>query len=152
MAKRFALVGNATNSPSATLPLATLISTTGIRPEIHDIEMGADGTPADNPVKYALQRCTTTGTPGSSVTPMSLDPNDPAAGTTSGLAVFSVGPTLTASAFVLQWAQNMRQAFRWACKDGWGLKMPATASNGLALLSLTSPTPFNAVWTIAFEE
>lgn len=152
MAKRYSVVGNATNSPSATLPLATLISTTGIRPEIHGIEMGADGTPADNPAKYALQRCTTTGTVGSSVTPQAIDPNDPAAATTSGLAIFSVGPTLTANAFLLQWAQNMRQAYRWACKDGWGLKLPAVASNGLALLSLVSPTPFNAVWCISFEE
>jgi hypothetical protein len=152
VAKRYSVVGNATNTPSATLPLFSLISTTNVRPEIHAIEMGADGTPADNPAKYVIQRCSSTGTPGSSVTPQAIDPDEAAPGSTSGLAPFSPGPTLTASAFLLQWAQNMRQAYRWACKDGWGIKLPKLASNGVALLSTVSPTPFNAVWCVTFEE
>src|SRR5258708_2563658 len=125
--RSYSVNGNATNTPSATLPLITLISATSIRPKLLAIEMGCDAAPADNAVKYVVQRCTTTGTVGSSITPQAIDPADPAAVTTSGLATFSVGPTLTASAFLLQWAQNQRQAYRWwAYDETRALVMPAT--------------------------
>src|SRR5579872_1498642 len=149
MARSYNIPGNATNTASATLPLMSVISSTSVQPIVVAIEMGSDATPADNAVKYQIQRCTTTGTVGSSVTPMPLNPTSPACSTTSGLAIFSVGPTLTANAFVHQWAQNMRQAYRWQAYDlTKGLMCPATASNGLALISAVAAVAFNAVWSI----
>jgi len=62
---------------------------------------GSGAGPAANPARYLVQRCTSTGTPGSAITPQALDPGDPVALATSGLAAFSVGPTLTANAYLL---------------------------------------------------
>jgi hypothetical protein len=154
MARSYSISGNATNTASATLPLLTLISSTSVQPIILAIEMGSDATAADNAVKYAMQRCTTTGTPGSSITPQALNPSSPTASTTSGLAVFSGGPTLTANAFLTQWAQNQRQAYRWQAYDlTKGLMLPATAANGVALMSLVvNGVAFNAVFCVTLEE
>lgn len=153
MARSYSVPGNATQAASATLPLLTLISATSIRPKIFAFDIGTDAAPADNAVKYAWQRCTTTGTPGSSITPQALDPADPAAVTTAGLAVFSVGPTLTANAFLWQAGLNQRASYHWQCAPGKELIMPATASNGLALMSLVvSSSGVNTDLCVHFEE
>jgi hypothetical protein len=152
MARSYAMVGNATNTASATLPLATLISTTSIRPKLFAFDIGSDATPADHACKYAFQRCTTTGTAGSSVTPQAIDPADPASGTTAGLAVFSVGPTLTANAFLWQTAINQRASYHYQAAPSKEFVMPAVASNGLALMSLVVDSAFNAVFVFHFEE
>ena len=143
----YSVNGNGTNTQSATLPLVTLISTANIRPRIYDLMFGSGASPADNAARYIVQRCTTAGTPGSSITPQALDPGDPVALATSGLAVFSVGPTLTANAILLQFAVNMRATFRWAPKEGKELVLPATASNGVAIL----PAQVSLAWDQAFS-
>lgn len=155
MARGYAICSNGTNTASATLPLATLISTTSIRPKLVAIEMGSDAAPNDNAAKFAVQRCTTTGTPGSSPVPQAVDSADPQPGAvTCGLAVFSVGPTLTANAFLHQWAQNQRQAYRWWPFDYTkALVMPAAASNGLAFMPLVAiASAVNFLFTLTFEE
>lgn len=152
MARSYAITGNATNTQSTTLPLVTLISATTVRPKVYDVLMGSDATPADNAAKYAFQRCTTAGTPGSSITPQALDPGDPAALATSGLAVFGGGPTLTANAFLLQWAQNQRATFRWVAAPSKELILPATAANGIALMPLVVTSAVNMAFAIEFEE
>jgi hypothetical protein len=154
MARSYSISGNATNTSSGTLPLVTVISATSIQPIIVALEMGSDATPADNAVKYALQRCTTTGSSGSSITPFAFNPNSPNPITTSGLAIFSAGPTLTANAFLLQWAQNQRQAYRWQAYDlTKGLQLPSLSGNGVALLPLVvNGSAFNCVFNITFEE
>lgn len=152
MARSYSAVGNATNTASATLPLMTLIGTTSIRTKLFAFDLGSDATPADHAAKYALQRCTTAGTPGSSVTPFALDAADPAAGTTSGLAVFSVGPTLTANAFPWQQALNQRASYHWQAAPTKEIVIPASANNGLALMSLIVDSAFNADMCFHFEE
>lgn len=152
MGRRYSIAGNATNTQSATLPTITVISTTAVRPKIYDIICGSDATPADHAVKYAVQRCTSAGTQGSGITPQALDPGDPAAVTTSGLAVFSVGPTLTASAFLLQWPQNQRATFRWVAAPNSEIILPATAANGVAFMPLVVDSAFNTVFEILVEE
>jgi hypothetical protein len=154
MARSYSVSGNATNTQSSAAPLVTLISASSVQPTIVSIEMGSDASPSDNAVKYIVQRCTTTGTPGSSITPQALDPSIPAAQATSGLAGFSVNPTLTANAILHQWAQNQRQAYRWQAYDiTKGLKLPATSSNGVAFLPpVVNGSAFNAVFSFAFEE
>ena len=152
MASRYAIVGNATNTQSTTLPLVSVIGATTKRVKIYDVDMGSDATPADNAAKYAFQRCTTAGTAGSSITPQALDPADGAAVATSGLATFSVGPTLTASAFGLQWAQNQRATFRWVAAPNSELVIPATANNGFCLMPLVVTSAVNMAFTILIEE
>jgi hypothetical protein len=152
VARNYAVSGNATNTASATLPLLTLISAASIQPKIHDLQISSDAAPADHAAKYLLQRCTTAGTPGSSLTPQALDPSHPSAATTSGLAVFGGGPTLTANAFLLAIAVNQRVMYRWACKDGKEITLPATASNGVALMCTVVDSAFNAIMVVHFEE
>lgn len=144
MGRKYSVSGNATCTQSATLPLITLISTANIRPKISDIVLGSGASPVDQQGRFILQRCTTTGTPGSSITPQALDPGDPVAQATSGLAVFSVGPTLTANAILLMLAGAMRATLRWVAKDGHEIVLPATASNGVALV----PVQVSAAWDL----
>lgn len=153
MARRYAIAGNATNTASSTLPSVTVISASTVRPKIYDLIVGSDATPADNAGKFVLQRCTAAGTAGSAITPQALDSGDPAAIATSGLATFSVGPTLTANAFVLQWAQNQRATFRWVAAPSSEIVLPATASNGVAVLpTVVGGSAFNTDFTILEEE
>jgi len=153
MARRYSVNGNATNTASSTLPLITLISTPAVRPQLYDLILGSDATPADNAAKYVIQRCTAAGTAGSSITPQAIDPGDPAAVTTSGLATFSVGPTLTASAFMLQFAHNQRATFRWVAAPQSNIILPATSANGIAILpTVVGGSAFNAVASLLFEE
>ena len=61
-------------------------------------------------------------------------------------------PTLTAGAFLLQWAQNLRATFRWVAAPGKELVAPATASNGLTLMNTVMTGAFNVSFTLEFEE
>lgn len=152
MARNYSVNGNATNTQSSTLPLVTLISTANIRPRIYDMMFGSGAGPADNAARYLVQRCTSTGTPGSAVTPQALDPGDPVALATSSLAVFLVGPTVTANAYLLQIPMNMRATFRWAPKDGKEIVLPAAASNGIAILPVQVSSAWDQAFSIQFEE
>ena len=153
MARSYSLDTTGTVAASATLPFLTLIGTAAVRPKLFDIIVGSSATPADNACKFQIQRCTTAGTPGSSLTPTPEDPGDPACVSTSGLLTFSVGPTLTAGAMLLQWSQNQRATFRWVAAPGKELDIPATASNGLALMTPTvAGTAVIYDVHVAFEE
>ena len=87
----------ARNTQSSTLPLVTLISSANIPPRICELMFGSGAGPPDNAARY-LVSCTSTGTPRSAITPQGLDPGDPVALATSGLAAFLVGPTVTPNA------------------------------------------------------
>jgi hypothetical protein len=136
MGRKYATSGSLTAPNSAIAPISNIISTTAIRPMIYDIIMGSTATPADNSAKFQLQRCTTAGTtPTTTITPTPIDPGDPASTATSFQGTWATNPTLTANLFVLQWSQNQRATFRWVAAPTSELVMPATASNGLALVN-----------------
>lgn len=150
--RNYSVSGTSTLAASATLPLVTLISTAAVRPRLYDFTLGSSGAPANQAVRYAIQRCTTAGTPGSSITPQALDPADPVAVVTSGLATFSVGPTLTANAFLFDLGLNQQGTYRWLAAQGGELVMPATAANGLALMPLAVSSAFAAEFVMHFSE
>ena len=153
MARSYSINGNLTNTASASAPLLDIRSTTTIRPKVYDLTCGSDATPADQATKYALQRSTTIGTtPVTSITPQTLDPGDPASlmpATQQG--TWAANPTLTANAFMLQWAQNLRATFRWVAAPSKEIVLPA-AANGLALMSLVTTAAYNAVYSFEVEE
>lgn len=155
-ARNYNVSGNCAQGASATLPLGNVISTAAVRPAIYDLTMGSDATPADNAATFAFQRETTVGTwagaGGAAITPQALDPGDPACVTTANQGICSVGPTLTANAFVLQWTQNQRATFRWVAAPGSELKMPASASNGLALMNRVATASVNWAWSWLVSE
>lgn len=136
MARSYAVSGAPTNTQSATLPLMTLIGSTSVRAKLFAFDVSSEATLADQSIKIGIQRCTSAGTPGSNPTPQALDPADPAAQSTCGLSVFSVGPTLTANAFLWLGAINLRASFHWQAAPAKEMVIPATANNGLALMPL----------------
>lgn len=106
-----------------------ITSTSAIRPTIYDILIGSEATPADNALVWKLQRHTANGT-STPVTPLALDPGDPAA-TTTGQGNHTGEPTFTASAILFHLALNQRASHRWIADPDGGLVCPATANNGI---------------------
>lgn len=150
---RFAYTGNATNTASSTLPMANIVATNAKRPKIYHLIVGCDASPSNNAASFAIQRGSTAGTAGSSPTPTPLDYCEPSPTCTAGLAVFSVGPTLTASNFPLKWAQNQQAWFQWqAASMDYAIFHSAVAGNSLNLMALVATSPANYVFTMFFEE
>ena len=150
--RNYAVATTAALASSSTLPLLTIIGTAAVRSMIYEFEFGSSGTPADSAASFTIQRCTTAGTPGSSFTPVAIDPGDPAAVSTCGLATFSAGPTLTSNAYLYNFGINQRATFRWIAAPGSELKIPATASNGLAFMPLNVSTTWTPQFTVLIAE
>lgn len=151
MARSYSVCDNKTNTLSATVPLGFLTGAASIRVKVYDILMGSDAV-ASNAAKYQIQRGTARGTQSTSVTPQALDPADPASISTWDNS-WSVNPTLTANAFLWSLGLNQQVTYRWLPPPGKELVVPATASNGLALMNQTNGgAAFNAAYTIYFEE
>lgn len=150
MARRYNVNGSAANGTNLTL--LTVVSAATVRPRIYDVVVGSVATPADQAARLQLNRFTAAGTAGSAVTPQALDPADPSALSSSGLAVFSVEPTYTANATLLDIALNQRATYRWVAAPGSELVAPATASNGIGLRSISSTAAYANICTILFEE
>lgn len=152
MARSYGFNGNYSLVASATLPVFGLSNVGAtVRPKIYDIIMGSDAV-ADNAAKFIIQRSTTKGTPAGDFVPISLDPGDPAALTVTSYALYAAGPTLTASAYVLQWAQNQRATFRWVAAPSKEIVFPSTILYGVACMSTVVTAGYNAVWSVEFEE
>lgn len=156
MARKYAIAGNCASASSTTLPIANIVGTAAVRTMLYDMTIGSDATPADQAAKYTWQRTTTVGTwagaGGAAVTVVALDPGDPAAVTTSNQGICSAGPTITASTSMLAVALNQRATYRWVAAPGSEIKVPATASNGIALLPLVATATYNLAWTFLIEE
>lgn len=127
---RYAIDGQDTNTAATSL-LGVDAGATARRIRVYDLVCGSDATPADNAAEYVLQRYTVDGT-STAVTPLPLDPADPAALAEAGEA-HSVEPTYTANEIALQWAQNQRATYRWVAAPEGELVIPATADNGLGI-------------------
>lgn len=155
MARNYNIAGNCAQGASATLPLGNIVGATTVRTMLYDLTMGSDAAPADNACKFAFQRGTTAGTWGGSggaaITPQAVDSADPAALATGNQGICSVGPTLTANAFILQWAQNQRATFRWVAAPGSEIKQPAS-TNSLNLMNLVATASVNWAWTWLYQE
>lgn len=138
MGRKYAVSGSIAQADSTSAPLMNLNNPgTAIRPMVYDIIVGS-GTvsPADNACRFQIQRSTTAGsTATTSITPQAIDPGDPAATATCFQGTYSTNPTLTASAFLLNWSQNQRATFRWVAAPTSELVIPATANNGIALVT-----------------
>lgn len=106
-------------------------SATARRTKLTEITFGQDAAPADNTVKYVLQRFTAPGT-STAVTPQPIDPADAAALTAAGTN-HTVEPTYTAGAILLTVPQNQRATFRWVAPPYGELVTPATNNNGIGI-------------------
>ncbi len=122
-----------------TVGLITAAAANPRRAKIYDISFGCSASPADNAFLWQLQRCSSAGT-GTGVTPNALDPADTLACTIVCKGIVTADPTLTASAFLYQVALNQRASFRWVAAQGSELVVPATTSNGVAIIVSSATT------------
>lgn len=148
MARRYSINGQDTNTDETTI--LGLVSTAAIRPRIYFVSCQGYGTPNDYQAQYVVNRTTTTGT-STSVTPQALDPGDPAAIATAGMA-HSAEPTYTAGAVLLVIGRNMRPVYQWTAMPGREIVLPATANNGVGVLVKEVSTVWSENVCIHFEE
>lgn len=151
MSRSYAVSGGLTTPNSATLPILNILSPGSVRPRIYEIFLGSSSAPANHSGKFNVTRCSTAGTPASNPTPAPIDPGDPAALCTVGLATFSSTPP-TLGPVLLQWSMNQQATIRWQAREGKELVGPATSNNGMAFMNPTVDSTFTTDFTIAFEE
>lgn len=149
--RRYSGYTNGTNTASSTAPLFDLVGAATVRPRVYEVISGSDATPANQAAKFAIQRITADfGTPVA-VTPVKLDPGDPAS-----LCLFSTpggtAPTVTANSTLLQWAHNQQATFRWVAQQDSELIIPATANNGVCLMPLVATSAANYVFQAYWVE
>lgn len=151
--RRYTGFSNATNTVSATNPLAGLSALGATtRARIYDLVLGSDATPADAATKLALQRMTTSGLGTTTVVPPPLDPADPASLMQWFSAWASTQPTITAVTTLLQVAMNQRATFRWVAVPDSELVVPATLANGIAIMSVVASATANYAFTAMWQE
>ncbi len=149
MPRNYAVSVSDTNTASTTMVGVTSAAT--VRPAIYELIIGSQATPADNAWEFYLQRYTAAGT-STAFTPIALDPADPASLASAGYN-HSVEPTYTANGFLMRVAGNQRATFRWVANPGAELKMPATAANGIGLLSQSvAGSAVTMTFTVYFVE
>ena len=143
---------NATNTASATVPMANLMATATSIIGIYEINAGSDAT-ADNAVKYAVMRTSARGTQSTTVTPNAVDQNVTQAALTTVDVAWNINPTITASSWILQFGMHQRATYRWVAYDYTKyLKSQAGTGKGMALMSLVVSSAFNGVFSIEFDE
>lgn len=126
--RRYGFSGSIT--AAATKTVWGVAGTAAVRPQIYDIIVGSNATPADNSSEWWLLRFTAAGT-STSVTPEKVDSGDPAATAPCGKN-HSAEPTY-GSVPLLDIAVNQRATFRWVAAPGSEIVSPATAANGMGL-------------------
>ena len=149
---KYAIDGQATNTAATTILQYNADATRPRRSKMAYLTLGSDATPADNAAEYNIQRFTVVGATTTAVTPQPLDPAD-AATEMDAFEDSNIEPTYTANAVLLNFMANQRATFQWYAAPGYELVGPATASNGLGLLSVTvAGSAVNVGCTIHFEE
>lgn len=146
---RFSIEGQIAD-PSAGLAVLGLLqdATSQRRGKVYDVLIGAEGTPADNPYLWSVDRGTTALGTSTPVTPAPLDEADPAGLLDAGDA-FTVNPTIGAK--LLHIPLNQRATFRWVSAPGSELVLAATANLSILARAVTSPAVASTA-TMLFEE
>ena len=143
------------NTASTTVPMAYLTGTAAISPALYEVNAGANGVTADNEVSYGLTRGTSAGTTSTTVAGNDLSMGAASAAGTLSTA-WNINPTITsATAYLLYFGMHQRATYRWVAYDytkmirtGCG----ASTFKGIALLSVTVSSAFNAAFSYAWEE
>ena len=149
---KYSIDGQDTNTAATTILQFNSDATRPRRAKVAYLTLGSDATPADNAAEYNLQRFTVVGATTTAVTPRPLDPAD-AATEMDAHEASNIEPTYTADLVMLNFMANQRATFQWYAAPGYEIVVPATASNGLGLLSVTvAGSAVNTGCTIHFEE
>lgn len=106
-------------------------ATTLRRAWIYEFNVGADGTAADNVIRYKADRQTTVGT-GTTATPSPILPGD-AAALIVATVCHTAEPTVTSATQLVLISVNQRASYRWVAAPGGELVVPATNVAGIGL-------------------
>jgi hypothetical protein len=149
---KYAITGSQATVSGSYKTVLDVFATTGSlrRGKVYDVLIGTNGTPADNYLQWDISRMTADGT-GTAVTPQALDPADVAALATAKNN-YSAEPTITAGSSLFNVGVNQRASYRWVAAPGSELVFPATASNGLALRTLSGGYTGSATGDVMYEE
>lgn len=150
--RRYNGFSNATNTASATAPLAGVGGSASTRGRIYDVILGSDATPADAATKLAFQRSSTSGAGPTLVVAPPLDAADPAALLVYASTWTTTQPTITAVTSILQVAMNQRATFRWVAVPDSELIVPASVNNFVALMSVVASATANYAFSIFWQE
>jgi len=120
------------------------------RAKLYDFTISAQGTPADNLLRWVLQRFNVAPTV-TAVVPASLDPADPASITTAGENASAEG-TYTAATELFDQGINQRAAYRWIAAPDGELVIPDTAAAGIGIRVLSAAYTGIADATAHFRE
>ena len=150
--RRYNGFSNATNTASPTAPLFAVVGVATTRGRIYDFVVGSDATPADAATKLAFQRTITSGLGTTALVPPPLDSADPAALLLYFSAWSSTQPTVAAATSLLQITMNQRATFRWVAVPDSELVVPATAANGIALMSVVASATANYGFSTMWQE
>ncbi len=142
--------GMSNNVDDAPLQI-TVNASTAHRIKVFEVLFGCAGSPADNSIRWVVQRCSAVGTSGgSALTPPPLDPADAAA--RSVVLEEMEGVTETANTEFLDFQLNQRASFRWVAAPGAEIAVPATVNHGLFVAALHSSVTVGVRGQMLFEE
>ena len=148
MGRRYSINGSVAVGTNETI--VAVESATTIRPKLYDVIISSGAAVLDTTTIFHIERFTVAGT-ATAFTPVPLDPGDPVALATGGVA-HSAEPTYTANAILLKMSVNQRATVRWVAAPGSEFVAPATAANGLGLQNQSSTGTAVHEATFLYEE
>lgn len=132
---RYSIVGRTTNSPTATLPGASLYAAAAVAPKVKEI--GIYNTAATACV-ISVNRLTTAGTQGSGITAQKVGDTDVVAASSGGFQSHTgTPPTLGAELVRCDLAAAIGSAMVWTFPDDDPLRIPTGTGNGIGFLCPT---------------
>ena len=150
MADTFSVI--LTRTASTSLPVGSINADAG-SPEIGKLRylsFGCSATPADYMFVLRVQRCTTAGT-GVDVTPTDISTAGSATASTDCKQAHTVTAALTSGKILLEVPVHQRATYQFYASTNYELAWPATASNGLALLTPVGPASVVLVTALFVE-
>lgn len=124
----------------------------GARVALYDLLFGSDGTPADTGFEWIVQRTSAHGTRGGAVVPARLDLADVVCAADAGQGTYTIDPTYTSAAEILDFALNLRATFRWVCAPGGEVIIPSTDNAGIGFICNHASATDNQKVSAHFEE
>lgn len=144
---------NSAAAAGSDLGIIAVSSDGTVSPAVYDILIGSDASPADVATEFQVNRNTTEGVGGNTLTPEPLNPIAAAASSSATGGLYSTTqPVDTASTELLNIALNQRATFRWVAAPGSELVAINTDNSGIFLRSVASGGAPALSCTILFSE
>jgi hypothetical protein len=121
--------------------------------KMYDLILGSDATPADQAGEFVVNRITTAGVGGTTLTETQLDPLTVA--TSAAICrggTYTTDPVDTANTEMLMIGLNQRATFRWVAAPGGEIRSKAVANEGLFVRSVAHTATPNINVTVHWEE